>query len=88
MAQAPARDIQARRCFFSGGHFGAVKRSISAWVVRSALAHEAPEARLVEQRDLVPLLAQPLDFHQLQARIPAGGLQRIGPPANNDSRPY
>ena len=43
----------------------------------SATPHESPELGFVEQRDPVPLLAQPLDLHQLQpaiaARRPAAG---------------
>ena len=37
----------------------------------SASPHEPPELRLVEQRDPVPLLAQPLDLHQLQPAVAA-----------------
>src|SRR5439155_17036492 len=51
-------------------------------------ARQPPDPRLVEQRDSVPLLAPPLDLHELQAALPAGGLQRIRPPANDDGRPH
>ena len=50
----------------------------------SALAREAPELRLVEQRDLVAFLAKALDLHELQPRVLPGGLLRIGPPAHQD----
>ena len=47
----------------------------------SALADETPEPRLVEHDDPVPLFAQPLDLHRLQARVLAGGLLCVGAPA-------
>src|SRR6185295_11607184 len=43
-----------------------------------AFCRQAPELLLVEQCDLVTLLAEPLDLHQLEAGIAAGGLQGIG----------
>src|SRR5579872_6078687 len=46
--------------------------------------HQAPELFFVEQRDAMAFLAQALDFHQLQPAVPAGGLQRIGPSADDD----
>src|SRR5688572_27671528 len=53
----------------------------------SAHGDEAPELLLVEQRYAQTLLPQPLDFHQLQARIPAGCLQRVRPAADHHGCP-
>ncbi len=47
----------------------------SAAASRSALlADQLPELLFVQQRDAVPLLAESLDLHQLQAAIAPGGL--------------
>src|SRR5687768_11837313 len=51
---------------------------------RSPVGDQHPESLLVEQRDPVALLAQPLDLHQLQAALASGGLQRIGFAADHD----
>src|SRR4051812_19134506 len=52
----------------------------------SAAAGEAPELRLVQQRDPVTFLAEPLDLHQLQAGVPSRRLQRVRPAADDDRR--
>src|SRR5260221_13558096 len=53
----------------------------------SPLTREPPELRFVEQRDPVALLAQPLDLHELQPRLAARRLLRIGASADDDRRP-
>src|SRR5262245_47357452 len=50
--------------------------------LRSALAHEPPELPLVEERDPVPLVAEPLDLHELQPRVAPRGLPRVGAAAD------
>ena len=52
----------------------------------SFLPGQPPELRLVQQRDPVPLLAQPLDLHQLEAGVLARRLQRVRPAADDDRR--
>src|SRR5882672_6499505 len=54
----------------------------------SSPSDELPELALVQQRDPMTLLAQPLDLHQLQPGITARGLQRIRPSADDDRRPH
>src|SRR5262245_56838382 len=49
----------------------------------SAPAGQAPEALLVDQRDAVSLLAKPLDLHELQSGVAAGGLKRVRPAAHH-----
>src|SRR5258705_13958268 len=48
----------------------------------SPLTREPPELRFVEQRDPVALLAQPLYPHELQPRLAAPRLLRIGASAD------
>ena len=46
---------------------------------------QPPELRFVEQRDAVAALAQPLDFHQLDAAVAARRLLRVGTAAHDDA---
>src|SRR4029453_352560 len=47
---------------------------------------ELPELLLVEDGDAVSFLAQPLDLHQLPARVAPRRLQRVGAAANDYCR--
>ena len=40
-------------------------------------ADQLPESRLVQERDPVSFLAQPLDLHELAAGVASGGLQHV-----------
>src|SRR5215217_6903458 len=53
---------------------------------RSGLLSQPPELLLVEQRNALPLGAQPLDLHQLDAAVLARRLQRVRPSADDHRR--
>ena len=60
---------------------------LGPWPATAHGYRQTPELRLVEQRDAVPLGAQSLDLHQLQASIAPGGLLGIGTPPDDDRCP-
>src|SRR5262245_21629091 len=72
-AEAP-RDLVVIRASFLQGATGVVR------------ADQPPEPPLGQERDAVPLLAQPLDLHQLQPGVLPRSLLRVRPAADDDGR--